>query len=115
MSNNRLKYLLEQYAANAATADEVRELFRWIRSLEDDSRLRAKIGGLWSEAASDESVPRIDPVVIQTAATSLPEPARRGRRARMAAAALVAGLVGLAGYYLLRPPQEPAIAVTEAL
>ena len=36
MNNERLKYLLE-YAADASTPEETKELFRWIKDLNDDT------------------------------------------------------------------------------
>src|SRR5437773_2731300 len=43
MSNDRIKYLLKQYAANASTTEETRELFAWIKKTKDDAGLKEQV------------------------------------------------------------------------
>lgn len=47
MSQNRLRYLIEQYANDRSTPEEVKELFAWIESNENKELLKAEIEGLW--------------------------------------------------------------------
>ena len=60
MSNNRLKYLLERYTADASTPEETRELLGWMKELKDDAQLKEKVKELWTDRDLNEPLPQTD-------------------------------------------------------
>lgn len=112
MSNDRLKYLLERYCNDASTPEETRELFRWIRSFEDDTQLKERVKTLWTDYEDDELMPNVDWNAIYTEILNLPVMGKRSISPRVWAAAVVIALLGGVGYYVFKPRVEQNVAVT---
>ncbi|HEY8688956.1 MAG TPA: hypothetical protein VIM07_06945, partial [Chitinophagaceae bacterium] len=89
MSNDRLKYLLEQYAADASTTGETKELFCWIRKSKDDALLKAKIKQLWATHKNDKELPEVDWNTIYTKIINTPAIGSRPIWPHIAAAAVI--------------------------
>ena len=88
MSNDRLKYLLEQYASDVSTPEETRELFGWIRKSKDDMLLKEKIKELWAGHENGKQLPDVDWDAIYTKIINTPVIAKKHVWFRVAAAAV---------------------------
>jgi ferric-dicitrate binding protein FerR (iron transport regulator) len=116
MSNNRLKYLLEQYASDASTPEETRELLEWIKDLKDDIQLREKVKELWTNHDLNEPLPQTDWNTIYARIADMPVIGRqRSVWPRVWAAAAVVALLSAGSYFIFNKPVEQPIAATEKL
>ena len=114
MSNNRLKYLLEQYAADASTPEETRELLEWIKDLEDDTQLREKVKELWTDHDLNGPLPQTDWNTIYARIGDMPVIGRqRSVWPRVWAAAAVVALLSAGSYFIFNKRVEQPIAATE--
>lgn len=112
MSNDRLKYLLEKYAADASTEAETRELFAWIKKLKDDSILKEKIKELWSGNTGNEFV-REEPdwYRLYSQITEARIDSVHQIWPRYAAAAVLLVLLATGAYWIFHKQAAPSIAV----
>jgi len=55
MSNDRIKYLVQNYAANLATGEEVEELFEWLRQHSEDEAIHAELAEMAATTAPSQS------------------------------------------------------------
>ena len=114
MSNDHLKYLLEQYAANASTPQETKELFGWIRKSNDDVLLKQKIRELWSAHENDKQLPDVDWDAIYTKIIETPVIGQRHIWYRVAAAAVIIALLSVGGYFIFNTDHsKPTISTKE--
>lgn len=113
MSNNRLKYLLERYAADASTPEETRELLEWIKDLKDDTQLKEKVKELWSERNLDEPVPQTDWNTIYARIANVPVIGRRRVWPRIWAAAVVVALLSVGSYFIFSKRTGQPVVVAE--
>ncbi len=114
MSNDRLKYLLEQYAADASTPWETKELFCWIRKSKDDALLKDNIRELWSVHKNDKPLPDVDWDAIYTKIVNTPViTGKRPALAWIAAAAVIILLVSAGAYFIFNHDAPKQIAKTE--
>ena len=113
MSNDRLKYLLEQYAADASTPEETKELFGWIKRSKDDALLKEKIKELWSGHKNNKQLPDVDWNAIYTKIINTPVIGKRHVWQRIAAAAVIIILLSVGGYFFFTKRQVKQTAVTE--
>lgn len=113
MSNDRLKYLLEQYATDASTPAEIRELFGWIKESKDDALLKDRIQQLWSEYENDKELPDVDWNTIYTKIVNTPVAAKKLVWRNIAAAAVSILLLTAAGYFIFNSRFAKQIAKTE--
>lgn len=114
MSNDRLKYLLEQYAADTSTPEETKELFNWIKDLNDDSLLQNKMKQLWLNPDAGEQTPETDWNTIYARITETHVIGQRRLWPRIAAAAIIIVLVSAGSYLLFKNNSaEPIAAVVK--
>lgn len=108
MSNDRLKYLLQQFAADASTASEINELFRWIRRSNDDGHLKEKVKELWDADGSNNELPNVDWDAIYTRIIQAPVVTSRIHWWQYAAAAAILFAVAFSAYlWVFRPDVQP--------
>ncbi len=113
MSSDRLKYLLEQYVAGDATSGEIKELFRWIKNMHDDTAIKNKIKQLWSEGENNERNPATDWNTIYQKIIEIPVIGHRRSWAKMAAAVIIFA-IGFGGYLLLRSDSgQPVVTIPQ--
>lgn len=116
MSNDRLKYLLEQYAADASTPEETMELFEWIKNLKDDVLFKEKVKELWTDHNLNEPLPQTDWNTIYTKITNAPVIGQRRIWPRIWAAAAIIAALSAGSYFILnKPVNEQPIAATSKL
>ena len=119
-SEERLKYLLEQYAANQSTEDEVKEFFTFINKSDDDESVRL----LLSQLVESTDIPltydmeRWDKVLQKALKPVSPEvitmyPKKSFNLARVAAAAIIIVLLSVGGYLYVKQSPQKQIAQTE--
>ncbi|MBN8859531.1 MAG: FecR domain-containing protein [Sphingobacteriales bacterium] len=114
MSNDRLKYLLERYAADASTPEETTELFEWIKNLKDDVLFKEKVKELWTDHNLNEPLPQTDWNTIYTKITNVPVIGRRRIWPRIWAAAAIIASLSAGSYFMLnQQTNEQPIAVTK--
>jgi len=114
MSNDYLKYLLEQYAANASTPQETVELFEWIKKSKDDALLKQKVQELWSAHENDKQLPEVNWDAIYRKIIKTPIIGQRNVWLRVAAAAIVIALLSVGGYFMFnKKPSTQTIAAAE--
>lgn len=113
MSNDRLKYLLEQYAADVSTPEETRELFGWIRKSKDDTLLKEKIKELWAGHANDKHLPDVDWDAIYTKIINTPVIRKIHVWPRIAAAAVIIVLLSAGGYFIFNNRHVEQTAATQ--
>ena len=112
MSNDRLKYLLEQYAADTSTAEETKELFGWIRKSKDDALLKDKMKELWSGHQNGKQLPDVDWDAIYTKIINTPVIGRRHIWFRVAAAVVVIIVLSVGSYFIFKDNSIKSIAKT---
>ena len=113
MSNNRLKYLLEQYAGDASTPEETRELLEWIKDIKDDTQLKEKVKELWTDHSLSEALPQTDWNTIYARIANVAVIGERRIWPRVWAAAVVVALVSAGGYFIFNKPVERSIVTIE--
>lgn len=113
MSNDRLKYLLEQYSADASTPGETKELFAWIRKSKDDALLKDKIQELWSAHTNDKQLPDVDWNTIYAKIVNAPVIGKRNIWSRIAAAAVIILLLSAGSYFIFNNPTAKQTAKTK--
>jgi len=113
MSNDRLKYLLEQYAADISTPEETRELFGWIKKSKDDKLLKEKIKELWAGHKNGKQLPDVDWDAIYTKIINTPVIERKYIWPRIAAAAVIIVLLSAGGYFIFTRHNVKQTAATE--
>lgn len=101
MSNDRLKYLLDQYVSNASTIEELRELFEWIKDSDDDLFVKEKIQELLEHADNKEMHPELDWEAVYTKIISTPGFKKKSVLPRIAIAAAIAGALFFGAYFFL--------------
>ena len=112
MSNDRLKYLLEQYASDVCTPEETRELFGWIRKSKNDVLLKEKIKELWVGHENGRQLPDVDWDAIYTKIINTPVIEKKHVWLRVAAAAVII-VVLFAGYFIFNHHATTPIAKTK--
>ena len=112
MSNDRLQYLLEKYAADASTPQETKELFGWIKRSKDETLLKEEIQKLWSGYANDKQLPDVDWDAIYTKITNTPTIGKRYAWPPIAAAAVFIALLS-AGAYLISTNDNVKVAAVD--
>ena len=116
MSNDRLKYLLEQYAADASTPEETMELFEWIKNLKDDVLFKEKVKELWTDHNLNEPLPQTDWNTIYTKITNAPVIGQRRIWPRIWAAAAIIAALSAGSYFILnKPVNKQPVAATNKL
>ena len=113
MSNDRLKYLLEQYTASASTPEETKELFGWIKKSKDDALLKEKIKELWSGHENGKQLPDVNWDAIYTKIINTPVIGQRHVWFRVAAAAVIIVVLSVGGYFIFNDHPIKPIAKTE--
>ena len=113
MSNDRLKYLLEQYASDVSTPEETRELFGWIRKSKNDMLLKEKIKELWAGYENGKQLPDVDWDAIYTKIINTPVIGKRYVWPRIAAAAVIIVLLSAGGYFIFNNHHVKQTAATE--
>lgn len=113
MSNDRLKYLLQQFAADICTPAEVRELFHWIRRSNNDVLLKEKIRELWDNHGNQKELPGVDWDKIYIKIINAPQIGKRTIWWKYAAAAVVVLLLSTAGYLWFNQSSEQNLARKE--
>jgi ferric-dicitrate binding protein FerR (iron transport regulator) len=109
MSNDRLKYLLEQYAADLSTAEETKELFGWIKKSKDDTLLKEKIKELWSRHDNGKQLPDVDWNALYTKIINTPVIERKHVWFRVAAAAAIIVVLSLTYFMFNDHPVKPIV------
>jgi ferric-dicitrate binding protein FerR (iron transport regulator) len=113
MSNDRLKYLLEQYAADVSTPEETKELFGSIKKSKDDTLLKEKIKGLWAGYENGKQLPDVDWDAIYTKIINTPVIGQRHVWPRIAAAAVIIVLLTAGSYFIFTKRQVKQTAAIE--
>lgn len=116
LSPERLDYLLERYAANRCTPQELLELMEALRQGGGEEAIHRRLQGIWKEGADKEEGPSLDKERIFNAIVG-DEPVTPVRPLwrRGAAAAAVVLLLGGAIYWYARPGKgAPAGGVATA-
>ena len=113
MSNDRLKYLLEQYAADVSTPEETKELFGWIKKSKDDTLLKEKIKELWAGYENGKQLPDVDWDAIYTKIINTPVIGQRHLWPRIAAAAVIIVLLTAGSYFIFTKRQVKQTAAIE--
>jgi ferric-dicitrate binding protein FerR (iron transport regulator) len=113
MSNDRLKYLLEQYAADVSTPEETKELFGSIKKSKDDTLLKEKIKGLWAGYENGKQLPDVDWDAIYTKIINTPVIGQRHLWPRIAAAAVIIVLLTAGSYFIFTKRQVKQTAAIE--
>jgi ferric-dicitrate binding protein FerR (iron transport regulator) len=113
MSNDRLKYLLEQYAADVSTSEETKELFGWIKKSKDDALLKEKIKELWAGHESDRQLPNVDWDAIYMKIINTPVIGKRHLWFRVAAAAVIITVLSVGSYFIFNDHPAKPIAKTK--
>jgi transmembrane sensor len=112
MGNDRLKYLLEQYASDASTPEETRELFKWIEDLENDELLKEKVKELWTGCDFNEPLQETDWNEIYAKITGGPV-IKQGRIRRLIAAAAIVAIFAAGSYLIFNKHVDRPITSTE--
>ena len=117
MSTDRIKYLVRNYAANSATAEEVEELFDWLRQHSEDEAIHAELAEMAATTVPNQQYdpaywePFISKVLEGKENTAQPAVHRIHllRRAwfRYAAAAVLIIAVGVVAYMAFSDRQQP--------
>ena len=117
MSTDRIKYLVRNYAANLATAEEVEELFDWLRQHSEDEAIHSELAEMATTTAPSQRYdpaywePFISKVLERNETTAQPAIHRIHllRRAwfRYAAAAVLIIAVGMGAYIAFSDKQQP--------
>jgi len=103
-SSTRLRYLLQQYAADSCTRQELAELLRAIDDSRNDQDLENSLQAIWHELTGSDAAPHVDRERVFSNIISDPAFGVRGTRRlwfrRMAAAAVFLLLVGAGAYFI---------------
>jgi len=117
MSKERIQYLLQLYAANKASREEVQELFEWLQQQEGENALKNFITDSATKEGSDTTLPESDWDRIWhsiESATIANAPAKIVRPfwLRIAAAVLLLVMAGSAWFYFSRTKTKSAPIIT---
>lgn len=113
MNIDRLKYLLEQYVADASTPAETKEFFGWIKKSDDDALLKHKIKELWSDQKNDKKLPDVEWNKIYTKIISTPVIGKRYIWPHIAAAVVIILLFSTGIYLIFNHHSLKQVAETE--
>jgi transmembrane sensor len=113
MSNDRLRFLLEQYEADVSDPAETKELFGWIKKSKDDALLKDKINELWSGYKIDNELPDVDWNTIYAKIINTPVIGKRAVWPRIAAAVVIILLLSAVGYSIFTNHFIKQVAKTE--
>lgn len=120
ISHIRIKYLLNQYAANNCTKKELLELFEWIEKQKDDVSLQDALESLWQSRSAEDLVPVIDKekvfAQIRTQTSNeQKETVRLFNWGRVVAAAVILLLVTAGSIYIINKwtNNAPIVAVQQ--
>jgi len=116
MSKERIQYLLQQYAANTASREEVEELFKWLKHQQGEEALKNFIIGSVAKEGADTTLPQRDWDRIWhsvQSATTANTPAKivRPLWMQIAAAVLLLVMAGGAWFYFSHPKTTSAPVV----
>jgi len=119
-SSIRLRYLLQQYAADICTRQELLELLRAIDDSKNDQELEGSLQAIWHDLTGSDAAPEVDRERVFSNIISDPAFGASGTRRlwfrKMAAAAVFLLLVGGGAYFIsLHPSQKTAPAPTRAI
>jgi len=119
MSKERIQYLLQRYAANEASRQEVQELFEWLKDQQGEDALKNFILQAQTDEEPDLSLPEqhwnnIWHSVQSATTRQLPKKNVRYLWTRMAAAALILGIAGSAWFYFSHQKTKATAIVTAA-
>ena len=114
MSTDRLKYLLEQYAANASTPGETKELFGWIKIAKDDELLKAKVKELWAGYEDGKQLPDVDWAAIYSKIVNTPMLGKRDLWLSAAAAAVIVVVLSAGAYFMMNRHKVKQTVATES-
>jgi ferric-dicitrate binding protein FerR (iron transport regulator) len=106
----RLQYLLQQYAANNCTKQEVIELFQAIKDVHDDEALESSLHHIWQNINASDSFPDLDREKLFSNIMSADPPVIKRRSfvwMRAAAAAIVIIVTGWVLYAWLHTGKKP--------
>jgi ferric-dicitrate binding protein FerR (iron transport regulator) len=112
MSDDRLKYLLEQYASDVSTPEETRELFGWIRKSKDDMLLKEKIKELWAGYENGKQLPDLDWDEIYRKIINTPVIEKKHVWFQVAAAAVIIAVVSVGSYFIFSDYSTKPVAKT---
>ncbi|MBV4359252.1 FecR family protein [Pinibacter aurantiacus] len=114
MDENRINYLVRQYATNQATDDEIEQLFEWLRLNEKDEVLQMQLEEMASSTSPDASYDPMywEPVISQILRTERTPVRSIGKRwVRYAAAViLIVGVGGTAFFLINKSKTEKPVA-----
>lgn len=116
ISQTRIEYLLQQYAANSCTKKELLELFEWIKLQNDDTGLRNAMQVIWQQAGDTDAAPAIDKEEVFSRILSQSSPQNKnanwwlkwGRQA--AAAIILVAVTGTVYFIINKKNKQPVIA-----
>ncbi len=124
MSTDRIKYLVRNYAANRATAEEVEELFDWLRQHSENEAIHSELAEMAAMIVPDKSYdpaywePFISKVLEQKETAAQPAVHRihllRRSWFRYAAAAVLIITAGILAVVVSSKRQQPASVTTIA-
>jgi len=109
----RLRYLLQQYAADSCTRGELLELLRTIEEAESDQELGNSLQSIWQDLTGADVLPSIDKERVFSHIIGDPAfqaPVKRRLWPRMAAAAVLILVLGTFAYFYFKPVSSPQIA-----
>jgi ferric-dicitrate binding protein FerR (iron transport regulator) len=112
MSDDRLKYLLEQYASDVSTPEETRELFGWIRKSKDDMLLKEKIKELWAGYENGKQLPDVDWDEIYRKIINTPVIEKKHVWFQVAAAAVIIAVLSVGSYFIFNDYSTEPVAKT---
>lgn len=112
MSQDRLKYLLEQYITETAIPSETEELLKTIAELKDDSLVKEKMFELWNSGHFGDKDPQTSWSTIAATLADAPVPIKKRLWFRLVAAVIIA-VFSVVAYMLLYPKKKELIAETK--
>ncbi|MDO6435176.1 FecR family protein [Flavitalea sp. BT771] len=118
ISPERLRYLLQQYAADSCTRKELLELLRAVDEGKEDKAIEDSLQAIWLDLTGSGTPPSIDKERVFSHIISdpafLPSEKRRWWPRRMAAAAMLILIAGTCAYFYLTLKSPQKIAGTPA-
>lgn len=109
----RIEYLLQQYAANNCTKNELLELFKWIDLQNDDTDLQNAMQDVWENGNDTDVVPAIDKEEVFSRILSQASPGKKNvnwwlQWGRLAAAAVLFAAIAGTVYLVTNNKNEKA-------
>ncbi|MEO6549376.1 MAG: FecR domain-containing protein [Ferruginibacter sp.] len=114
ISQTRIEYLLQQYAANNCTKKELLELLEWVNGQNDDADLRNAMQVIWQNIADTDMVPAIDKERMFSRILSQVAPVKKNANwwlqwGRLAAASVLFAAIASTVYFLTSTKNEQTV------